>query len=517
MAYIPGAGGRKRPLNAFENPIQPTIKKALPRFQSSGKHWTVDTDNIRAIESKPQFYEDAILAQPRNANQTMYGHRSARYTVNSEFRPDRSFFYLDEHALNKVPTKFQTIHPKLNPGNTDNGYRADNHTVGAIDVGRAITDKQKTVELGPTMFMPLEFFDGSAEHALGQVDIGKSLTDGVKSAVIRPTHYQPLSMFSESGSLGSVDVDKAIEETKLKTAASVPTFYMPMETFSQANANALSQNVNKAIEETKLKSAATAPTYYMPMETFSQANANVMGPMVDKSIEGTKHKTAVVEPTYFLPMGTPFTKDAGNALQMEKYFDDDKLKTVNADVTYFFPNVSGPLDNSRLPTFQTNLPQVSVTAGNIYHPLTTQARPEITLEYNRDPISVFAGYDKMYSMDGYDARRDEYELMDNRPAVSVVAQGGVLPMYTKPEDSAPIDLADHLQDRATTQYTNPQSVKYQTDNYKSLKPNFRTKIQPGVGSIDQSMRQTFNDNRGAANGGRYVKLKNTGVGKGMRM
>ena len=159
MAYIPGSGAKK-PLNLLQNPIQPAIKQAPPRFVWSRKHWQVDAGaTLRDTEANTQFIDDAILAQSRDYNQTVYGVTSHRDVVNAEFRPPLISYYEDIGPLNRLPATLQAIIPHINPGTADHDggtgtYSSRNQRPS--DIEKHITDRISTGEMRPTFYAPMD-------------------------------------------------------------------------------------------------------------------------------------------------------------------------------------------------------------------------------------------------------------------------------------------------------------------------------------------------------------------------
>ncbi|HSA76205.1 MAG TPA: hypothetical protein VLE02_01550 [Nitrosarchaeum sp.] len=158
MSYIPG-GGIKKPLNQLENPVYPAIQKAVPRFRWTKKHWTVGSEVLKNTEHLTQFYENAVLAQPRDYNKTIYGQSSHRDIVNANFRPPLIDPITDIYPLSRIPVKIETIIPNINPGtaNFDIGssaYASKNEYINNTD--KAMTDRIKSGESRPSFFFPLD-------------------------------------------------------------------------------------------------------------------------------------------------------------------------------------------------------------------------------------------------------------------------------------------------------------------------------------------------------------------------
>jgi len=96
--------GTKKPLNALENPIQPNILKTGPRFVWSKKFWQADPGAVlRDTGEITQFYDDAVLAQARDYNQTVYGQSSHKDIVNATFRPPLLDPIEDFFPLTRIP------------------------------------------------------------------------------------------------------------------------------------------------------------------------------------------------------------------------------------------------------------------------------------------------------------------------------------------------------------------------------------------------------------------------------
>jgi len=151
---------QKKPLNQLENPIEPTILKGPPRFAWSGKHWTVGSEVTRDTEHITQFYEDAILAQPRDYNKTVYGQSSHAEKVNGgAFRPPLLNYYEDIGPLNRVPCTIRAITPRINPGTAGfdsgtSGFTSQMARQG--DENKNITDRVKSGPCRPTFYSPFE-------------------------------------------------------------------------------------------------------------------------------------------------------------------------------------------------------------------------------------------------------------------------------------------------------------------------------------------------------------------------
>lgn len=156
MAYLAGAGFKK-PLNMLETPIYPDIKKTIPRFQWSGKHWNVDTAKVMLEqEGNEQLLADSILAQNRDYGRDQYGHSSYQEKI-TVFRPPLISAYEDNMPLNRLPTKIYAIQPRINPGTAHgqggSAYEANNSSVP--EISKYITDRIATNQWRETFFAPM--------------------------------------------------------------------------------------------------------------------------------------------------------------------------------------------------------------------------------------------------------------------------------------------------------------------------------------------------------------------------
>ena len=194
MSYIPG-GGIKKPLNALENPIYPDIKATLPRFVWSKKHWTVDVgQTLRDKEDDVQRYENAVLSQARDYNETIYGKSSHRDFVNLNFRPPL-LRREDILPLSRLPR--ENVVPHLNPGtdNESSGYLAKN--VDLSGVAKTLTDRVKKGEWRPTYDMPL-ITDDQREQILPDLQYNIPITESSAGyqflPISTPTMISPVEL-----------------------------------------------------------------------------------------------------------------------------------------------------------------------------------------------------------------------------------------------------------------------------------------------------------------------------------
>lgn len=144
----------KKPLNMLENPVYPNIRAELPRFQSSGKHWTVGSEVLLNNHDATQLYENAILPVARDFNTTQYGVSSHRSYVNKAFRPPLVTME-DTMPLSRQPRA--AIVPRINPSlanaQGNNLFSARNETTSGIS--KYLTDRVKDAYIRPTVFCPV--------------------------------------------------------------------------------------------------------------------------------------------------------------------------------------------------------------------------------------------------------------------------------------------------------------------------------------------------------------------------
>lgn len=156
----PYISGMKKPLNMIEGPVYPDIKKAPPRFKWSRKHWNVDEGaTMRDTEPYNQFYENAVLVQSRDYNQSVYGKSSHKDIVNAEFRPPLISPYEDLGPLTRIPATIYSIIPHINPSTAGHdggtsGYESKNQRPS--DIEGNLTDRIGSKEWRPTFYAPME-------------------------------------------------------------------------------------------------------------------------------------------------------------------------------------------------------------------------------------------------------------------------------------------------------------------------------------------------------------------------
>jgi len=148
--------GLKKPLNLLVAPVYPDIKRTIPRFVWSRKHWQVDVGaTTKETEPYTNFIEPAVLAQSRDYNKTVYGQPSDRNIVNAAFRPPLISYYEDIGPLSRVPTKIEPVIPNINIGTADHGgFAAMNNRVNITE--KTITDKVKNGVIEPTFYAPMD-------------------------------------------------------------------------------------------------------------------------------------------------------------------------------------------------------------------------------------------------------------------------------------------------------------------------------------------------------------------------
>lgn len=150
--------GIKKPMNQLNNPVFPDIKKAPPRFTWSRKHWNVDVGaTMRDTEAITQFRENAVLAQARDYNQTVYGKSSFQDKI-VNFRPPLLDPIEDFFPANRIPVTSRAITPRINPTTASDagtsGYLAKNERIS--DIESHLTDRLKHGEWRPTFYCPIE-------------------------------------------------------------------------------------------------------------------------------------------------------------------------------------------------------------------------------------------------------------------------------------------------------------------------------------------------------------------------
>ena len=144
--------GLKKPLNMIETPIYPDIKKTLPRFRWSKKHWNVDVGStLMETEAFPQLVQDAVLIQSRDYNKFQYGVSSHKDVVNLNFRPPLLTME-DSMPLNRLPRPITV--PRINPATYDS-YKAKNERANIIE--SSMTDREKVGTWRPTFYAPIDF------------------------------------------------------------------------------------------------------------------------------------------------------------------------------------------------------------------------------------------------------------------------------------------------------------------------------------------------------------------------
>ncbi len=152
--------GLKKPQNVIEGPMYPDIKKGPPIFVDAKKHWQVDTGAVlRESEHYDQLLNDAVLAQSRDYNRTVYGISSHRDVVNKNFRPPL-LTAEDFEPLSRIRRKL-TI-PRVNPGTdtSTRGYLTQNSRPS--NIGAHLTDRVKHGEWRPTFFCPIDMPEDNA-------------------------------------------------------------------------------------------------------------------------------------------------------------------------------------------------------------------------------------------------------------------------------------------------------------------------------------------------------------------
>ena len=235
---FPGRG-LKKPLNSLNNPVYPDIRKALPRFQWSGKHWKVDEASaLLSPEALHIAADHVILAQSRNYNKEIYGQSSHRDIVNGEFRPPIQDQYADFGPLTRIPVTSRTIIGRVNPGTTGHGngtnlYTPNNQSITGIS--SYLTDRVSTGNLSSSdcPVMGAETY----EHMTSSVpDVSDHITlvDGL----------QPREHFKHTRQSGGVDTNLIVDG------------------FTQQNAQPLSNRKTPTVVLSGMKKPRTPSIYY---------------------------------------------------------------------------------------------------------------------------------------------------------------------------------------------------------------------------------------------------------------
>jgi hypothetical protein len=100
----------KRPLNALDNPVYADIRNKPPRFYKTRPFWQVDVGKTQQqIEFDVDRLDYAILAQPRDYSERIYGKSSHKDVVNKAFRPPL-LTQEDLLPLNRIPRGLTVPH-----------------------------------------------------------------------------------------------------------------------------------------------------------------------------------------------------------------------------------------------------------------------------------------------------------------------------------------------------------------------------------------------------------------------
>lgn len=147
---------QRAPSNPIQNPIYPSIHKAPPLFQNSGKHWTVDTNDVmRQVEALPDVVMgDVITPTDRAGNtQTTYGHRSYYGPKIEVFRPP-PITRDDLLPANRIPVSFFRL-GHVNPSPHGQFTTANAKPSNNIIV-KSLTDRLKNVDAFIPVTSPIQ-------------------------------------------------------------------------------------------------------------------------------------------------------------------------------------------------------------------------------------------------------------------------------------------------------------------------------------------------------------------------
>lgn len=177
----------KRPLNALEAPVYPEFKARMPIFRWAGKNWKAKAGEIvRDTEHDQNLYSYAVLTQPRDYNQRVYGISSERDPVNLNFRPPLRTME-DDLPLSRQPRPL--VVPRINPGLSGDGgqlgWGVQNMSISGME--KFLTDRVKGLDIFPTAHCPYEIglHDGLYPTTLPDLEVHLPLTNvGMNDALM---------------------------------------------------------------------------------------------------------------------------------------------------------------------------------------------------------------------------------------------------------------------------------------------------------------------------------------------
>jgi len=472
MTSLPSAGFKK-PLNMLENPIQPDIKRAPPRFGWSGKHWDVDTGST-LLDTEPytQFIEPSILTQSRDYNKTIYGQSSHRDIVNAEFRPPYIDQFEDLGPLTRIPVKTKAIIPHTNPGTDSDGtagYLARNQRISNVD--SALTDRIKYKEWRPTFFSPIE------------APQDNSILPDLESKLP--------SVSANSGWEYNVTFGPQHQEVKLRSEKLAPSLQTKPNPSFTLNGRSQFEDYNA-----KLNRPLTS--------THSRFETNVNFKADNPDIELKLNRPQ-----------TSTTSGFESNIKIDSERPDYQLNHTNPQVSASSGYESRIKLDSERPDYQLNHtnPQVSASSGYESRIKLDSELPEYQLNHTNPQVSASSGYESRIKLD---SELPEYELHHTNPQVS--ATSGMetnirfdsdMPEYhldTKLSET-PLQVLnpgsetgykqnfehynpdDYISTkRPSYSYSVRPEFNFKTDNYQSHQPHFRQKLQPekSYGQLSQT-------------------------------
>jgi len=452
--YSPGAG-LKKPLNMMELPVFPDIKKGPPRFVNSKKHWMVDAGAaMRDTEPFTQLYENAVLAQSKDYNKTVYGQSSHRDIVNAEFRPPLQSPYEDFGPLSRLPCTIHAIVPRINPGTA---------------------------------------FDSGSYEARNQrpSDIEGKLTDRLKDAGgWRPTFFAPMDAPIDNAVLPDLEIK--LPPIAVHAGWNIP--YKPQELGPPADLN-LKEKASRRIDtgyasNVMIEGQSSLENYQarMKLPTYS-ADAGMNTPY-------TVHNTSHLEgfeleskmPSYSVGSGTNTLINVDGERVMPELVNKRPYYAVSSGITSKFEYGNGL--EMKGPTLVNKMPSYSVGAGS--NTLVNMDAPhqEYTLTTKMPTYSVGAGTNTLVMIDA--PTNPDQSTLDRVEKNTRVPLGVVNVGF---EDHTPVgmnemDASSYIDNRRPNySYEVPHEIPtYREQNEKTYQPHFQEKLQAEktYGSIAQS-------------------------------
>jgi hypothetical protein len=381
MNYIPGAG-LKKPLNIIQAPIFPDIKQDYPKFKWSKKHWKVDSGlTMLETETMSNFYDNAVLVQSRDYNQTVYGKNSHRDYVNEEFRPPL-LTQEDSMPLSRIPRKRVT--PRTNPGTANdfgtNGYRAQNDLPS--DATKYINEKDIVTHSNwrPTFYRDVQGPQDNSILPTLDSKISASATAGFNSS---------LNVDGERGEYRAKFVqDYAKNDTEINAKFFVPFIsdgYNAKQDMTLKN-NRPSVSVNSGKNYGGIASTTNTDILFgfnddlkenrPRVSAHSGRNYNHKSISENDDVEFFGYETKDNRPNVAVNSGKMYNHKSINDNDDIEFFgyeaqDNRPSVSVNSGKTYNHKSIN---DNDDVEFFgyeaKDNRPKVSVNSGRNYNPIT---------------------------------------------------------------------------------------------------------------------------------------------------